>query len=122
MQEVFRGTFSYKGFLGVASFCGLEIYSDNIRAVVLFTELGDNPGTSITNYTEQLASLVWTELLSDLDPADITWVEHYPRSEMFQSSWDIVEYEYNSENPRNFRNPRWPRRITHKDYRKLIKS
>jgi hypothetical protein len=51
--------FQYRGFYGCPSVCSLEILrlADG-RAAVIATELDDNPGTSVTNVAEHLASEV----------------------------------------------------------------
>src|SRR5437660_656662 len=68
--------FEYRGFHGRRGFCSLEIFPllDG-RTAVIATELKDNPGTSITNVAEHLASYVCDQLL--IDPDKLMWIVHY---------------------------------------------
>src|SRR4051794_20817669 len=69
--------FDYAGLHGRPARCGLEIVElPNGRTVVIATELSDNPGVSITNFAEKLASLVCK--MFDIDPTTLVWIEHYP--------------------------------------------
>lgn len=84
MQE----TYYFSGYGGIPSKCHLEIH-DN---VVIATELSDNPGTSITNMAEVLATRVCADHL--IAPELLIWVEHYPH--LMQSRpeeyWDLVTF------------------------------
>jgi hypothetical protein len=57
--ETFR--FEYAGLHARPAACGLEIIrlADG-RTVVIATELSDNPGVSVTNFAEELGTLVCT--------------------------------------------------------------
>lgn len=68
--------FEYRGFHGCKSACRLRVYETPGKVpVALVTELTDNPGTSITNMAEYLATLIWKMLER---PADgLVWIEHY---------------------------------------------
>lgn len=68
--------FEYPGFQGCRSVCDLELIplSDG-RTVAIVTERADNPGTSVTNIAEHLASWVCHQL--HIDPDRLVWVEHY---------------------------------------------
>jgi hypothetical protein len=46
------------------------------RTVVIATERPDNPGTSVTNAAEELASQVCQRF--DIDPDKLVWIESYP--------------------------------------------
>lgn len=69
--------FDYAGLHGRPARCGLEIIelSDG-RTVVIATELSDNPGVSVTNFAEELATIVCRMFL--IDPRKMIWIEHYP--------------------------------------------
>ena len=68
--------FEYRGFHGCQSFCKLQVLplADG-RTAVIATELEDNPGTSVTNVAEQLASFVCDRF--GIDPDHLVWIEHY---------------------------------------------
>lgn len=68
--------FEYPGFHGCRSGCGLEIVPlPDGRTLVIATERADNPGTSVTNVAEHLASFVCDRF--GIDPDKLVWVEHY---------------------------------------------
>src|SRR5262249_37741461 len=92
--------YRYTGYHRCESVCSLRIYSDGLceRAVVVLTELDSNPGTSVTNVSEALASRVWYTLLRPY--ARVIWVEHYPgkrvpegaRPSLYSEHFDAVTY------------------------------
>ena len=55
--------------------CGLHIYDTDAGPVVILTEVADNPGISVTNTAEELATQIAAMYL--LDPTTTTWIEHY---------------------------------------------
>jgi len=59
---------------------------------VICTELDDNPGTSVTNAVEIIASRVASSLA--LDPAKLVWIEHYPPGRLHGKTddWDLVSF------------------------------
>jgi hypothetical protein len=69
--------FDYAGLHGRPAACGLEILPlAHGGTAVICTELSDNPGTSVTNFAEELASIVcrgWR-----IEPEKLVWIEHYP--------------------------------------------
>jgi hypothetical protein len=69
--------FAYRSMHRRAAHCGIEafIYADGC-AVVIATELADNPGMSITNAAEYAATAVCRRL--GIDPHHLVWIEHYP--------------------------------------------
>lgn len=48
------------------------------RYIVQMTEMEDNPGMSVTNAPEFVATEVLHKFLPKADPDIITWIEHYP--------------------------------------------
>ena len=57
--------------------CRLRIYKVAFdQAVVIVSELPDNPGRSITDEASTLIHLVCDDL--ELNPAKTMWLEHYP--------------------------------------------
>jgi hypothetical protein len=68
--------FEFRGFHGRGAWCRLEfIPLTDGRTLVIAIELLDNPGTSVTNVAEHLASHVCDEF--GIDPDRLVWVEHY---------------------------------------------
>jgi len=103
----------YKDLHGFESKCGLTIYTYKDKtATVIFTELKDNPGTSVTNFIEHLATMVYNSRLKDCNPNSITWVEHHPKRGSFEETYDRVYLEWDGE---RFGNPRWERIATEED-------
>ncbi len=102
-----RAAYQFPGLYGFPSKCGLAIYKQEGRAVVVFTELPDNPGTSVTNAIELLATQVCSEMLLHYRPADIRFVEHYPADRHRQKeTYDLVQLEWDGS---QFKSPRWSR-------------
>jgi len=68
--------FEFRGFQGKPAICQLEILQlrDGRRAVIA-TEREDNPGTSVTNVAEHLASHVCDHF--GIEPDKLVWIEHY---------------------------------------------
>ncbi len=99
--------YDYKGFWNCDSCCDIEAHrrSDG-KYVFVATELPDNPGTSVTNFAEHLA----TAMLSrhGLKPEDVIWIEHYPEAtNRRKEDFDLVRFlgmEGDS-----FRTPVWTR-------------
>ena len=108
--------YNYKGFWS-DSYCDIEVHqrSDG-KYVFVATELPDNPGTSVTNYAEQLATAMRTQYA--LKPGDVIWIEHYPEAkDRRKEDFDLVRFlgmEGDS-----FRTPVWTR-ITEKAVNELI--
>jgi hypothetical protein len=82
MEKVRDDDYPYRGFLGCEAVCHLRVYlpaSGDIDpanpVVMVATELGCNPGTSITNMAEHLAQEI--RELYGLGPAEVLWIEHY---------------------------------------------
>ena len=60
--------------------------------VVMFTELPDNKGMSVTNAYELIAEQ-WIAR-SGYNPAGAIWIEHYPGTERREPSFDLVGLEW----------------------------
>jgi len=95
--------YHYKGYHGCPSKCGLDIYVRGDRAIVVFTELPDNPGTSITNMIEVLATQIYHERLRKLSPENIKFIEHYLVPD---EHYDRVELKWTG---LEYKNPAWNR-------------
>ena len=102
--------YPYRGYWGRPAKCGLEVYRHENFTLVIATELNDNPGTSITNMAEPLA----TEVCKDLGvPArSMVWVEHYPgparglAPSWVKEHWDLTQFYLDVPNGR-FLAPAW---------------
>jgi hypothetical protein len=75
MKLTYTGLCSYRDDLDRLCRCDLHVYRDGDAAVVVASERADNPGSSITNSYENLATGVWQKMGLFLD--QVTWVEHY---------------------------------------------
>lgn len=97
--------YNYKGYWGFDSKCGVEIKRDNDKVTVILTELPDNPGTSVTNMIEHLATMIYHQFLKDVLVENITWIEHYIES-FAGETFDKVKMEWDGQ---RFKNPKWER-------------
>jgi hypothetical protein len=69
--------FEFRGLHGRLAACGLErIDLADGRVVIIATELHDSPGVSVTNFAEELATIVCQRF--EIDPKKLVWIEHYP--------------------------------------------
>lgn len=73
------------------AFCGLRIYNTETGAVVILSELADNPGISVTNAIEQLATEIAKRYA--LNPKTTTWIEHYGPFSYYPQDGDDPNYE-----------------------------
>ncbi len=69
--------FHYAGLHGWHSKCGIEfLHSEDRRFItVVLTELLDNPGTSVTNVIELIATQVRREMLKGYETEQIRWID-----------------------------------------------
>lgn len=90
--------------------CGIEVYRGRDSALVIVTELPDNPGMSICNAFEEL--ILQVSSAYELDPSRLLWIEHW---EAWKSSegapydreeeeWSRVTFDWDGERASN---PRW---------------
>ena len=109
--------YDYKGFWNCDSCCDVEAHrrSDG-KYVFVATELPDNPGTSVTNFAEHLATAMRSQYT--LKPEELIWIEHYREGKnRRKEDFDLVRFldiEGDS-----FRSPVW-RRITEQAVEDLI--
>ena len=80
----------YRGVIGVRSRCRIRLYlpqEDRDAAVVICSELPDNPGTSVVDAAEQIAA----EIIQHFRlPSPPVWIEHRPQEEAF----DLVIFDH----------------------------
>jgi hypothetical protein len=84
--------YDYKGFWDCHPSCDIEVHrrSDG-KYVFVATELPDNPGTSVTNYAEHLATAMRVQY--GLKPEDVIWIEHYPEAkDRRKENFDLVRF------------------------------
>lgn len=94
-ERIVIDRYAFTGLHGCASHCGLEI--DRLidgRWVVVATELEDNPGTSVTNAFEIIATVVCRQF--DIDPLRLVWIEHYGYPSAIECgnprTYDLVQF------------------------------
>jgi hypothetical protein len=115
----------YRGYHGCKSYCNLRIFLPKHPAplYVVFTELDSNPGTSVTNRIEHLATSVWRKIpvwnargrhvKMRVDKIPI-WIEHYPNRGLYnphKAQWQVPEsfdfVELHQKEDGSFVNPDW---------------
>ena len=76
--------------------CDIQILedTDSHQHTIVMTERDDNPGLSITNSSERIATALVNE--NKWAPADCRWVEHYATtpSRPAPVTWDLVIYTW----------------------------
>lgn len=88
------------GFGNWHSHCRVRIFHAHPESVVVVvSDQGNDTGTSITNCAGQLATLVVKEF--HLNPELLTWIEHYPSSDV---EFSRVEFDWSGMAASN---PRW---------------
>ena len=122
-ERILLERFEYEGFQGCRCFCDLELlFLSCGRVVAIATEREDNPGTSITNVVEGLASLVCDRF--GIDPGNLVWIEHYgypgASEGTRERTFDLVTFARSSHfvgmtepcDTQHFRHPTWgPMRV-----------
>ena len=87
--------YTFIGLNGAIGRCGVDIFPES--KTVMLTELDDNPGTSITNFSEQLATAVREKFILHTYPwgmDEIIWIEKYPKesTDQIKDTYDRVIY------------------------------
>lgn len=98
--------------------CVLEIYANNNKVIAIASEV-DNPGTSITNCAENLATLVLRHIMGfpeghkvnsnsflPVRPENFVWIEHYPSGKKQNETFDLVQLTWDGS---RFHSPKWKR-------------
>jgi hypothetical protein len=86
----------YRGIIGVRSRCRIRLYlpqEDRDAAVVICSDLPDNPGTPVINAAEQIAAEV---IMHFRLPSPPVWIEHHPQ-ESTNGQWeafDLVNFNH----------------------------
>lgn len=100
---------------GVDSRCGVDIgeLNDEDALAVVFTELEDNEGMSVTNAIEFLASMVLDQYIYKISlarakaPLGIQWFEHYPASRHHDGTLDRVVFRMFDHVTGKYSHPEW---------------
>jgi hypothetical protein len=84
--------FQFQGLNQCDSVCGIEVYDKGqYAAVVVVSELDENPGTSVTNAWPFLADEISKDY--NLGGQNIVWIEYYPANKIRGEVWDRVHLE-----------------------------
>lgn len=92
--------------------CGIRVlWAPTGDLVVIATELPDNPGMSITNAAEEVATTIYQEYgQGQIEPQQMLWIEHYlervSSTGLIPESFDLVTFRWDG---RQFTNPDWRR-------------
>ena len=117
MKKTYDFTLLYPGYHGCLSWCRVRVYGpDPERSqdagnppVVVATERGDNPGTSITNRIEVIATVLYC--LLGCPEEGVKVIEHYEDRAFIggrplqRARCDRVEMPWNGRH--GFRSPKW---------------
>jgi hypothetical protein len=103
--------FPFAGFGKINSVCGVLILRHAKPVIVVLSEMPNNPGTSVTNRAEAIATLVRAKYLgTHLDPSAIRWIEHYPpgRGIDKDESFDWISFTWHPD-INIYTDPKWRR-------------
>lgn len=79
LHNTYLTAFEFMSPNGTPSKCNISIYSAHNRPLVILSEHPENPGISVTNGFELIATSVYNAFLGSQLPGNIEWMEHYPR-------------------------------------------
>jgi len=110
MATVIDTIFHYNDLFTRPAHCRVRVYDNTGRIVVIASESPNNPGCSITNSADQLATLVCQRY--GLNAERIVWIEHYPerrvkrslRDDTFEEHFNLVTFRLSGE---GFSSPQW---------------
>ena len=104
--------FSYHNARGHNSTCGLHILQQmDGKVIVILRELAENPGASITNCYEAIATQIYNQYLAGTPIDNIVWIEHYNEESYADKSdetemFDHVVLKWDAKTKR-FYMPQW---------------
>jgi hypothetical protein len=110
-------TYEYQGYWGRSARYRLRLYRlASGVTVAIATELSDNPGTSITNYAAELATMVRGQFLEQ--GQGLLWIEHYPGEgrDLGRETFDRVTFRWDGQ---RYDDPEW-HPSSHADVEALI--
>lgn len=101
--------YHFPGKWDVPSICGLKVVKKPDKTIVIATNMyKTNPGTSISRWTAQLATIICNDL--NIDPSHLVFIEHNPdrKSKLvyYAEAFDIVEFRREGD---HFVEPVWKR-------------
>ncbi len=110
----------YTGWHGCQARCDLKVIRHRVYTLVICTEVPDNPGTSVTNCADYLATQVCREY--EIPPDRLIWIEHYGRREPspLPESWSEVTFTFDRQRNVFGSPPQW-RYITASDVEALCR-
>lgn len=99
--------YDYKGTWDVPSRCGLKIVQRETEDVVIATELySDNPGTSVTEFCNKLATVIVKD--HEMDPSRLCFIVRTPDNKSKMSFWnEFFTRAYMEWDGEKFGKPRW---------------
>jgi hypothetical protein len=111
--------YEFRGQWEAPSRCGLKVVRTGDRTVFIVTELYDrNPGTSVTVFCAQLATLLLKEY--GVAPERMLFLEHNPNTgsklAFYEETFDVVSFDWDGE---KLTNPDW-KRISLEEARRLV--
>lgn len=102
--DVARLRLTYDGYGGCESWCDVLVERGTEAYVVTVTEEPDNPGTSVTNAAETIATEVAQRVMPGTVPVEDLWfVERYERPS--ETTLDRVRFTWDDD--RRASEPRW---------------
>jgi len=110
---------NFKGYYGCNSKCGIEIYQNRNKNIVIMTELPENKGTSVTNACEAIATILFKN--HNINPEDTIYIEHYHRDK--KDTYDLIMFNKINQStetnlfpyPLLVHSPKWKRLGTNKE-------
>ncbi len=99
--------FEFKGLWDMPSKCGLKIVEQKNKTIVIITDLyHENPGTSVTEFCAELATIIVNE--KQLNPEKAVFIHHSPdmgsKYEFFTESFELIKFDLQNN---QFTNPKW---------------
>ncbi len=106
-SDYFDEVYEFKGLWDVTSRCGLKLVHKNDKTVVIATELyAENPGTSVTNYSAQLAGILSHHF--NIAPVNLIFIVHDPEAKskltFMNEHFYKVDFEWDGT---KFNYPKW---------------
>ncbi|MEI6124615.1 MAG: hypothetical protein WCQ95_13440 [Bacteroidota bacterium] len=103
----FEEVYEFKGLWDVDSRCGLKLVHHTDKTVVIATELYvENPGTSVTNFSAQLASILCQHF--NIPPDKLIFIVHDPEAKskltFMNEHFYRVDFEWDGT---KFMYPKW---------------
>ena len=99
--ETFR--LNYTGYHGRAAWCDVHVERAGEDVLVIVSEASDNPGTSVTNCAEVIATAIAARL-RDVPVWHLRFVERYPASSHCEATICEVTFEWSG---RTAARPAW---------------